>query len=86
MGFSRWLRSNAERSLLESTELRMARKYGLARPVRRRGFMAFLWRRIFVPVYRLLPWSLRRFIMGIMPGSHRRSWNDRAPPYREQPA
>jgi hypothetical protein len=87
MGFSRWLRSNAEYHLQEDTQRRMARRYGLSPPVRRPGVMATLWRRVFVPTYRILPWGLRRWIMGIMPGSHRRPWHDRAPPLgREAPA
>jgi hypothetical protein len=86
MGFWRWLRTEAEHHLREDTEDRMARRYGLAPPVRRRGPVAWFWRRVFVPVYRLLPWGARRFIMGIMPGSHRRPWHDRAPPYRGTPA
>lgn len=83
MGFSRWVRSNAEYFLREATENALAKRYGLKPPVRRRGPMAFVWRRMFVPIYRILPWSLRRWIMGVMPGSHRRPWNDRAPPDME---
>lgn len=86
MGFSKWLRSNAEYFLLEATEQDLAKKYGLRAPVRRRGPMAFLWRRVFVPVYRILPWGLRRWVMGIMPGSHRQAWQDRAPPDRKSAA
>lgn len=80
MGLSRWLRTNAEHYLLEAAEQDLAKKYGLLPPIRRRGPMTFFWRRMFVPVYRMLPWGVRRWIMGIMPGSHRRRWHDRAPP------
>lgn len=86
MSFSGWLRSNAEYFLFEATERDLAKKYGLRPPVERRGLMPFLWRRVFVPVYRVLPWGVRRWIMGIMPGSHRQRWQDRAPPYRKSAA
>jgi hypothetical protein len=81
VGFSAWLRSNSEHFLLEAAQRDMARRHG--RPVgapERRGVMAFLWRWIFVPIYRVLPWRLRRAIMHTMPGSHRRRWGGRAPP------
>lgn len=81
MSFSEWLRQNSEHYLLEAAQRKEALRNGLAvsRP-RGGGPMAFAWRRIFVPVYRLLPWSLRRWIMHLMPGSHRRRWEERAPP------
>jgi hypothetical protein len=65
----RWLRGNAERHLLLASQEEMARRY-LQRegPVGRQGLF---WRRLFVPVYRVLPWGLRRRIMSAMPGSHR---------------
>lgn len=65
----RWLRGNAERYLLLASQEEMARRY-LQRegPVGRQNFF---WRRLFVPVYRVLPWGLRRKIMSAMPGSHR---------------
>jgi hypothetical protein len=81
VGFSAWLRENSERYLLEAAQRDQARRKGIPAPTRRGGGpMAFFWRRIFVPVYRLLPWSLRRWIMHLMPGSHRRRWEERAPP------
>jgi hypothetical protein len=39
---------------------------------------------MFVPVYRRLPWSARRFTIGLMPGSHRQHWTQ--PPTRHNPA
>ena len=42
-----------------------------------RGPRELFWLRIFAPVYRMLPWSLRHKVMLAMPGSHRRQW---APP------
>ncbi len=80
MGFSRWLRSNSELYLLEAAQRDMARRYGRPAPLARRGPGAFVWRRVFVPVYRVLPWGLRRSFMQMMPGSHRRLWQGRAPP------
>jgi hypothetical protein len=82
VSFNEWLRSNSERYLMEAAQEDQARRRGLPPPRSDRGPMAFFWRRIFVPVYRLLPWSLRRFIMHLMPGSHRRRWEERAPPRR----
>jgi len=73
----RWLRGNAERHLLLAAQAEMARRY-LERegPVGRQGVF---WRRLFVPVYRVLPWRLRRRIMSAMPGSHRQWSRGRAP-------
>jgi hypothetical protein len=80
VGFSEWLRRNSERYLLEAAQRDAAVRYGLPAPRQGGGPMAFVWRRIFVPVYRLLPWGLRRWVMRLMPGSHRRRWEERAPP------
>jgi hypothetical protein len=81
--FFEWMRSNSEHYLLEAAQRDMARKYlDRSGPVRKRGGMAFLWRNVFTPIYRLLPWSLRRAIIQAMPGSHRRTWTGRAPPGR----
>jgi hypothetical protein len=76
--FFRWLRENSERHLLQAAQEDMARRY-LQRegPVGRRSFF---WRRVFVPLYRLLPWGLRRRIMSAIPGSHRKWSSGRAPP------
>lgn len=83
MGFSAWLRENSEHYLLEAAQRDQARRNGVPAPTPKGGgIMSFFWRRIFVPVYRLLPWSLRRWIMHLMPGSHRRRWEERGPPAR----
>lgn len=74
--FFEWLRYNSEEYLLEASQRDMAARYGIEAPVRNGSVF---WRRIFTPVYRLLPWGLRRSIMSAMPGSHRR-WMRRAPP------
>lgn len=83
MPFFEWVRSNSEHYLLEAAQRDMARKYlDRSGPAPRRGGMAFLWRSLFTPIYRLLPWGLRRAIIQAMPGSHRRTWTGRAPPGR----
>ena len=79
--FSEWLRRNSERYLLEAAEERLARRYlGRGGPVGHGGFGEFFWRRISVPVYRLLPWGLRRAMILALPGSHRRHWSGLSPP------
>jgi hypothetical protein len=78
--FAEWLRSNSEHYLMEASQRDMARKYGL--PVREeRTFRTMFWRLAYVPIYRGVPWSIRKLLMILMPGSHRRRWEDRAPPY-----
>lgn len=81
MGLNQWLRRNSERHLLESAQEKLAQRY-LARsgPVHRGGVTDLFWRRLFVPVYRLLPWRLRRAVIVALPGSHRRRWQQRSPP------
>jgi hypothetical protein len=83
MPFFEWVRRNSEDYLLEAAQRDMALKY-LQRPAPagRRGPLAFLWRRVFTPLYRLIPWGVRRAIIQAMPGSHRRKWVGRAPPGR----
>jgi hypothetical protein len=82
MPFFEWVRSNSEHYLLEAAQRDMARRYGRRPPAGRRGPMAFLWRHVFTPLYRLLPWGFRRWVIQAMPGSHRRRWVGRAPPGR----
>lgn len=79
MGFFEWVRSNSEHYLLEAAQRDAARRLGRPAPAGRRGAMAFFWRRVFTPLYRLLPWKLRHLIIRAMPGSHRRGWKGRAP-------
>jgi len=80
MKFFLWLRQNAEHYLLEAAQVEMASKYrGGSGPLQSKSLGALFWRRIFVPIYRVLPWSVRGRIMRAMPGSHRRSWERRAP-------
>lgn len=70
-----WVRLNSQKYLLEAAQEPLARRYlGRRGPVSRPGLQAFFWKRIFVPLYRLLPWEWRRAIILAMPGSHRRGW------------
>jgi hypothetical protein len=81
MPFFEWLRRNSERYLLEDAQVEMARKYlGQEPPEATDGLGALFWRRVYVPVYRRLPWAIRRAIITAMPGSHKQSWGGRAPP------
>lgn len=84
MSFFRWLRSRSEHYLLIGAQERMARQYGTRPPRPPRGPTELFWLRVFVPVYRLLPWPLRHTIMRAMPGSHRRRWAP--PPQPHDPA
>lgn len=74
MGFTRWLRSNSEHYLLIDAQRRVAARYGAGAPKGPRGLRDRFWMQVFTPVYRLLPWGLRRRIIAAMPGSHRRDW------------
>ncbi|MFE3452606.1 hypothetical protein ACFXJ8_27150 [Nonomuraea sp. NPDC059194] len=69
---TRWLRENAQQYLLRDAQARVARAHG-QRPPPSRG--SFFWRRIFVPIYRLTPWPIRRRLLAAMPGSHRKHWS-----------
>jgi hypothetical protein len=75
-----WLRSSSEHYLMEAAQRDLAERY-LARPgsAPPAGPSAMFWRRVFVPVYRRLPWELRRTVMGLLPGSHRHDWPRRPP-------
>jgi hypothetical protein len=81
---SAWLRRNSERYLLEAAQHDIAHQLGRPPPAGEAGPAAVFWRRVFVPVYRLLPWQLRRSLMARMPGSHRREWHPN--PVRRDPA
>ncbi|MGH9117365.1 MAG: hypothetical protein ACRD0A_05675 [Acidimicrobiales bacterium] len=74
MGFPSWLRENSERYLLVAAQDRMAGKYGGRAPVPEPGFKPWFFRRLFVPIYRRLPWPVRSKVIRAMPGSHRRTW------------
>jgi hypothetical protein len=80
VAFFGWLRSNSEHYLVIAAQAKIAKRHGVAGPVHQRGFAAFFWLKIFVPIYRVLPWPLRHSIMRSMPGSHRRTWEYPPPP------
>ncbi|MGH3927424.1 MAG: hypothetical protein ACRDTT_31940, partial [Pseudonocardiaceae bacterium] len=71
MPLARWLRDNAEHYLLVAAQDRIGRQYGVTRPRRPQGLEEIFWRRLFAPIYRLLPWTLRSRVLRAMPGSHR---------------
>jgi|RhiMethySRZTD1v2_1073278.scaffolds.fasta_scaffold210181_3 hypothetical protein len=81
MSFSQWLRSNSEHYLLIGAQDRIAKQHGARAPRKPHGFAEFFWLRIFVPIYRILPWSLRHRVMKAMPGSHRRTWTPPPEPH-----
>lgn len=76
-----WLRRNSERYLVEAAQADMARRYLGHVPDPPDpphsiggGLAAAFWRRVYVPVYRRIPWPVRRRLIVAMPGSHRRRW------------
>jgi hypothetical protein len=85
--FSQWLRGNSERYLLEHAQAEMARRYlNRPGPPAERGLGPLFWRRVFVPIYRRIPWGLRRAVIQALPGSHRRPWQAHGPIRRPPPA
>lgn len=85
MGFSRWLRVNAEHYLLRDAQTRLSATYGRPMPPPLSSGPAHIfWTKVFVPAYRMLPWTARRKIMLSIPGSHRKGWT--TPPHRHEPA
>ncbi|HEX2052194.1 MAG TPA: hypothetical protein VHJ78_00525 [Actinomycetota bacterium] len=81
MPFFEWVRKNSEHYLLEASQRDMARKYlGVEPPVSGASLEAIFFRRLFVPIYRRIPWFIRRAILLAMPGSHRQEWAGRSPP------
>ena len=74
MSFSQWIRSNSEHYLMCDAQDRVARKMGFNPPNKPRGVKERFWRQLFVPVYRLLPWSVKKSVMHTLPGSHRKAW------------
>jgi len=67
-----WLRTNSQKYLLRDSQARIARKYGIEPPD---IHGSLFWTKVFVPVYRVLPWGLRSWAMAAMPGSHRQRWS-----------
>lgn len=60
-----WLRENAEKYLLEAAADDMASRYPdcTSGAYRERGALPFFWRRVFVPLYLVIPWKIRRKII-----------------------
>jgi len=84
MSLARQLRSNSEHYLLQDAQVRAAQKHGRNAPPPPRTTRELFWRNVFVPIYRRLPWPVRRFTIGALPGSHRQEWSP--PPTRHNPA
>jgi hypothetical protein len=80
MSFSQWLRRNSEHYLVIAAQDTIARRHDVAGPIHHGGVTEFFWLRLFVPIYRVLPWPLRHKIMRSMPGSHRKDWQYPSPP------
>lgn len=74
MAFAQWLRSNSEHYLAIDAQRRTGARYGARMPEKARGLREHFWMHVFTPAYRLLPWGLRRRVIGALPGSHRRAW------------
>ncbi|GAA3835420.1 hypothetical protein [Streptomyces chiangmaiensis] len=74
MAFARWLRTNSEHYLLVAAQQQVAEQYGARRPRPPEGLKDFFWLRVFAPIYRLLPWVFRAWVLKLMPGSHRKQW------------
>jgi hypothetical protein len=72
-----WLRSNAEHYLLVAAQERVGRKYAYEVPAPPRRAKDRIFLSVFVPIYRRLPWNLRQAVLRRMPGSHRRTWEQR---------
>ncbi|CAB4948475.1 MAG: hypothetical protein F2840_06975 [Actinobacteria bacterium] len=68
---SAWLRVNAQHYLLRDSQARVARRRGYAPP---NTAGSFFWTKVFIPIYRVMPWGLRRRIMVAIPGSHTKQW------------
>ena len=55
---------------------KIAAKYRVPPPPPPHGMDVF-WRRVYVPAYRAVPWPARSFLMRLLPGSHRMTWESR---------
>ena len=79
MSFARWLRATSEHYLMIAAQEKVAARYGVTPPPKPRGREIF-WLRVYVPLYRAVPWPVRSAIMRRMPGSHRMAWAKAQPP------
>ena len=78
MGLTRWVRGTSEHYLMIDAQDKVARRLGTTRPSPPRGWEIF-WRRIYVPLFYLIPAGLRTAIIARMPGSHQKRWVKQAP-------
>jgi len=78
MAFGHWLRKNAEKHLQEAAADELISSYPecCEQPYREKGLDHFFWRKIFVPVYLMIPWSIRKKIIlaTSYPGGKRPHW------------
>ena len=72
--FPQWLRANSELYLLQDSQARIAEKAGIAGPIEPKTLKDRFFRQVFAPVYRKLPWDVRRRTIQALPGSHRQDW------------
>ncbi|MFN3256377.1 MAG: hypothetical protein ACE37B_11835 [Ilumatobacter sp.] len=79
--FPQWLRSNSEHYLLQDSQARIADRQGIAGPKKPKGMKDRFFRQVFAPIYRRIPWSVRRRLIHALPGSHRQEW----PPLEHEP-
>ncbi len=65
MAFGHWLRKNAEKHLQEAAADDLISRYpeSCEKPYREKGLDHFFWRNIFVPVYLMIPLSIRMKII-----------------------
>ncbi|MCI0453733.1 MAG: hypothetical protein L0Y68_01910 [Candidatus Dadabacteria bacterium] len=79
--FGERLRKNAEKYLLEAATDDVASLYpGLsAKPYRKKGLVPFFWRKVFVPIYLMIPWNVRKkmILMSSYPSGKRPQWGRR---------
>jgi hypothetical protein len=75
---TRWVRAVSEEQLMVAAQTDIAKRYGVSPPPPPTGLDIF-WQKVYVPVYRRLPWSVRATVMQRMPGSHRQRWTPRPP-------
>ena len=65
MAFGHWLRKNAEKHLQEAAADELISRYpeSCEKPYREKGLGHLFWRYVFVPVYLMIPWSIRKKII-----------------------
>lgn len=71
--FFAWVRRTSEHYLMIDAQDKVAKRLGVTRPRSPRGVEVF-WRRVYVPIFHLLPERVRNAMIARMPGSHRHRW------------